>query len=195
MSEIMLHDVHKTYDGHVAVAGVDLNVAQGEFVTLLGPSGCGKTTCLRIVAGFVAPTSGRVLNSRPRRDEPAAPSSQHGNGFSVVRTVSPPDGGGERSLRAPDAALVTCRARAAHARSSAPRPARRTRRSLSRPTLRGSAAARRTGARRRYQSRNPAAGRAVGGARSQAARGVASGDQADTIELEHDHPVRDSRSG
>src|ERR1700724_3272698 len=60
MSEITLHDVHKTYDGHVAVAGVDLNVAQGEFVTLLGPSGCGKTTCLRIVVGFVAPTSGRV---------------------------------------------------------------------------------------------------------------------------------------
>ena len=60
MSGITLHDVHKTYDGHVAVAGVDLNVAQGEFVTLLGPSGCGKTTCLRIVAGFVAPTSGRV---------------------------------------------------------------------------------------------------------------------------------------
>ncbi len=41
--------------------GVTLRLGHGEFVTLLGPSGCGKTTCLRIVAGFVAPNSGRVL--------------------------------------------------------------------------------------------------------------------------------------
>jgi ABC-type Fe3+/spermidine/putrescine transport system ATPase subunit len=41
-------------------AGVDLNVAEGELFALLGPSGCGKTTTLRIVAGFVEPTAGRV---------------------------------------------------------------------------------------------------------------------------------------
>ena len=45
----------------MAVDRVDLEVAQGELVALLGPSGCGKTTTLRMVAGFVAPTAGRVL--------------------------------------------------------------------------------------------------------------------------------------
>ena len=44
-----------------AVDGVSLEVKEGELVTFLGPSGCGKTTALRIIAGFVNPTSGRVL--------------------------------------------------------------------------------------------------------------------------------------
>jgi putative spermidine/putrescine transport system ATP-binding protein len=43
------------------VAGLDLDVAEGEFVTLLGPSGSGKTTVLRMIAGFEAPTAGTVL--------------------------------------------------------------------------------------------------------------------------------------
>ncbi len=45
----------------VAVDGVDLEVAPEEFFTLLGPSGSGKTTCLRLVAGFDRPSSGRIL--------------------------------------------------------------------------------------------------------------------------------------
>jgi putative spermidine/putrescine transport system ATP-binding protein len=45
----------------VAVDRVDLDVAEGELVALLGPSGCGKTTTLRMVAGFIAPSAGRVL--------------------------------------------------------------------------------------------------------------------------------------
>ena len=47
--------------GVVAVAGLDLDVAEGEFVTLLGPSGSGKTTVLRMIAGFEQPTAGTVL--------------------------------------------------------------------------------------------------------------------------------------
>ncbi|MEP7023155.1 MAG: ABC transporter ATP-binding protein [Actinomycetota bacterium] len=45
----------------VAVDGIDLAIASGEFFSLLGPSGCGKTTTLRLIAGFEQPTSGRIL--------------------------------------------------------------------------------------------------------------------------------------
>ncbi|WP_421997171.1 ABC transporter ATP-binding protein [Reyranella sp.] len=58
---ITLDNVTKTFDGHVlAVDGVTLEIAAGEFFSLLGPSGCGKTTSLRMIAGFERPDSGRV---------------------------------------------------------------------------------------------------------------------------------------
>jgi ABC-type Fe3+/spermidine/putrescine transport system ATPase subunit len=58
---IRLDNVTKTFDGRVlAVDGVTLDIAAGEFFSLLGPSGCGKTTSLRMIAGFELPDSGRV---------------------------------------------------------------------------------------------------------------------------------------
>ncbi|MCA0303646.1 MAG: ABC transporter ATP-binding protein [Proteobacteria bacterium] len=58
---ITLEQVTKTFDGRVrAVDGVTLEIAAGEFFSLLGPSGCGKTTSLRMIAGFERPDSGRV---------------------------------------------------------------------------------------------------------------------------------------
>src|ERR1700727_2715498 len=44
-----------------AVDNIDLQIASGEFFSLLGPSGCGKTTTLRLIAGFEQPTSGQIL--------------------------------------------------------------------------------------------------------------------------------------
>jgi putative spermidine/putrescine transport system ATP-binding protein len=58
---VRLEGVRKLYGDVVAVAGVDLEIGQGEFFSLLGPSGSGKTTTLRMIAGFELPTSGRVL--------------------------------------------------------------------------------------------------------------------------------------
>lgn len=58
---VRLVDVVKRFGVVTALEAVTLDVADGEFVTLLGPSGCGKTTLLRIVAGFERPSEGRVL--------------------------------------------------------------------------------------------------------------------------------------
>ena len=51
----------KNYGSATAVAGVDLDVHSGEFLSLLGPSGCGKTTLLRMIAGFEEPDEGEIL--------------------------------------------------------------------------------------------------------------------------------------
>ena len=53
--------IQKTYDGEtLVVKNLDLDIAKGEFVTMLGPSGSGKTTCLMMLAGFETPTSGTI---------------------------------------------------------------------------------------------------------------------------------------
>lgn len=62
MAEIVFDKVTKRYDdGRVAVAALDLTIADGEFVVLVGPSGCGKSTALRMVAGLEDISGGRLL--------------------------------------------------------------------------------------------------------------------------------------
>ncbi len=65
MSQIRLTGIAKSYGASVAVAPMDLTVADGEFLTLLGPSGCGKTTLMRMIAGITLPDQGSVfINGR-----------------------------------------------------------------------------------------------------------------------------------
>jgi putative spermidine/putrescine transport system ATP-binding protein len=61
MSTISLQNVVKFYGPALAVEDISLEIAQGEFLALLGPSGCGKTTTLRMIAGFIEASSGRIL--------------------------------------------------------------------------------------------------------------------------------------
>jgi putative spermidine/putrescine transport system ATP-binding protein len=61
VAAVRLERVEKRFGDVVAVAGVDLDVVDGEFFSMLGPSGSGKTTTLRMIAGFEAPTAGRIL--------------------------------------------------------------------------------------------------------------------------------------
>ena len=79
MSEVLFEKVEKRFGDQVAVRGIDLLVRPGEFVTLLGPSGCGKTTCLRMIAGFIAPTSGRIVMGG--RDITALPPHRRNTGM------------------------------------------------------------------------------------------------------------------
>jgi putative spermidine/putrescine transport system ATP-binding protein len=58
MAYLTLSALEKSYGANHVVKSFDLDVAQGEFVSLLGPSGCGKTTVLRMVAGFETPSAG-----------------------------------------------------------------------------------------------------------------------------------------
>jgi NitT/TauT family transport system ATP-binding protein len=57
---IALHDVGIDFDGYRAVSGIDLEIADGEFLCLLGPSGCGKSTVLMALAGFVQVSRGSL---------------------------------------------------------------------------------------------------------------------------------------
>ncbi len=60
MIGITADDLVMRFDRFAAVNGVSFDVAPGEFVTLLGPSGCGKTTLLKMISGFLTPTSGTI---------------------------------------------------------------------------------------------------------------------------------------
>jgi len=57
---VRLTGIRRTYGDVVAIASLDLDIAEGEFFTMLGPSGSGKTTTLRVIAGFERPDAGRV---------------------------------------------------------------------------------------------------------------------------------------
>ena len=58
---IEIKNIVKRFDNQVVLKGINLDINENEFVTLLGPSGCGKTTLLRIIAGFLEPDEGNVF--------------------------------------------------------------------------------------------------------------------------------------
>ena len=72
MSRIILKSISKSYGNVPAVRNLNLEIEEGQFLTLLGPSGCGKTTTLRIIAGLEEPDEGevvigeKILNSRAK---------------------------------------------------------------------------------------------------------------------------------
>ena len=72
--DVSLTNLHKTFDRTEAVRGVDLDIAENEFLVLVGPSGCGKSTILRMIAGLEDITEGKikiggkVVNDIPPKD-------------------------------------------------------------------------------------------------------------------------------
>src|SRR4030081_2296948 len=83
MAQVSLRRLVKRFDDTEAVRGIDLDIADKEFVVLVGPSGCGKTTTLRMVAGLEEITSGeisigdRVVNDLPPKDRDITMEFQH----------------------------------------------------------------------------------------------------------------------
>src|SRR6267378_632559 len=60
MAQVHLRDVKKSYDKLEVIHGIDMEIADGEFIVIVGPSGCGKSTLLRMVAGLERITGGKV---------------------------------------------------------------------------------------------------------------------------------------
>jgi NitT/TauT family transport system ATP-binding protein len=68
MSVVKIAGLTKEFGQTTALQGIDLEIAEGEFVSLIGPSGCGKSTLLRIIGDLIEPTSGTVaVNGKPAR--------------------------------------------------------------------------------------------------------------------------------
>lgn len=61
MKKLVIKDVYKSFGDVKVIRGFNLEVEEGEFLSLLGPSGCGKTTMLRMIAGLTLPTSGTII--------------------------------------------------------------------------------------------------------------------------------------
>ena len=78
MASVTIRDVHKAFGLTAVIHGIDVGIADGEFVVLVGPSGCGKSTLLRMIAGLENITSGeiligdRVVNFLPPRERDVA---------------------------------------------------------------------------------------------------------------------------
>ncbi len=84
MSKLKLRGIEKRYGDTVAVAGLDLELQEGEFVSLLGPSGCGKTTTLRMIAGFIEPSAGTIEMDGQVLSSPAGALPPEKRGMSMI---------------------------------------------------------------------------------------------------------------
>ena len=194
-ADVRLEGVRKSFGDIVAVDGVDLEIDQGEFFSLLGPSGSGKTTLLRIIAGFERPDSGRVhlrgidVTSRPPYARQVNTVFQDYALFphmSVQENV-------EYGLRVRGAGRKERAERAANgARDGA---ATRVREPQAEPALRRPAATRRPRAGDRQPARSPPPRRTPRSARPQAPRGDAGRAQAHPAGGRDHVRLRDPRPG
>jgi iron(III) transport system ATP-binding protein len=84
MSRIRIQNLGKVYGQQAALAGIDLNIADGALLALLGPSGCGKSTTLQLLAGFEEPTTGEIWADEQLLSSPRSVVSPERRGVSLV---------------------------------------------------------------------------------------------------------------
>ena len=192
---IRLRGLRKTFGEVVAVDSVDLDIADGEFLTLLGPSGSGKTTVLRMIAGFELPTAGTIeldgvdVTRRPPFDRDVNTVFQDYALFPHM-TVQQNVEYGLRVKGVGKAERRTTRDRGARGR--APRGVRRPQ---ARGDVRRPAPARRARPRARQPAQGAPARRAARRPRPQAARADAGRAQGDPARRRHHVRLRDARPG
>jgi multiple sugar transport system ATP-binding protein len=105
MAEVTIRELRKAYGAMDVIHGLDVDIADGEFVVLVGPSGCGKSTLLRMIAGLEGITSGTIQHRRAGGEQPAAVRARHRDGVPELRALPAQDGGGQHGLRAEDAGM------------------------------------------------------------------------------------------
>ena len=98
---VSFRGVRKTYGAAVALNDFNLEIAAGEFLTLLGPSGSGKTTALNVLAGFIEPSGGDIAIGATSIAPPADREAQHRDGVPELLAVSASVGDRQRRLPAP----------------------------------------------------------------------------------------------
>ena len=99
---LSLKAVRKMFGPQAAVDSIDLDIAEGEFFTIVGPSGSGKTTMLRMLAGMDTPTSGDILLQGRAHQRRAGQQAADLHGVPVAGAVSPPHRGPEHRIPAED---------------------------------------------------------------------------------------------
>ncbi len=99
MATLTLRDLRKSYGSFEVIKGIDLDIADREFVVFVGPSGCGKSTLLRMIAGLEEITAGDLSIDGKRVNRDRARGSRPGDGVPVLRAVSAHDGAPEHGLR------------------------------------------------------------------------------------------------
>ena len=195
MAQVALRKIVKMFDKTPAVQGIDLDIADREFIVLVGPSGCGKSTTLRMIAGLEEATSGEIyigdqlVNDVPPKDRDIAMVFQNYALYPHM-TVFENMSFGLRLQEVPEArdqgAGRERRAHPRHHRSARP-PAEAA---FGRP-----APARRDGPRHRAQPQGLPVRRAAVEPRRQAARADAHRDQEGAPEGHDDDGLRDPRPG
>ena len=89
---VRFDNVDKSYDGKILVVkGLNLDIEEGEFVTMLGPSGSGKTTCLMMLAGFETPTHGEIYLDNNSYFKYSSSQKRNWYGFSKLCIISSHD--------------------------------------------------------------------------------------------------------
>ena len=194
-SAVHLRALTKSYGDVAAVRGIDLDIAQGEFFSMLGPSGSGKTTTLRMIAGFETPTSGTILLDGQDVTERAALRAGREHGVPGLRAVPAHGRRGERRVRAHGPEGARGRAPATRRGGAADGPARGLRGPPPGAALGRPAPARGAGSGARQPAARAAAGRAARSAGPEAAPGDADRAQDDPAGGRHHLHLRDPRPG
>jgi iron(III) transport system ATP-binding protein len=84
MTHLRLEGLSKSFGSTTVLDAIDLSVGQGQLVCLLGPSGCGKTTTLRLIAGFMEPSAGRIVVGGRTLSEPGNALPPERRGMSMI---------------------------------------------------------------------------------------------------------------